>query len=121
MHANKVLSRGAGLVVAATLAVALSIGTAQAATDFTGTWITTDTMGHPMQIDLYANGNARLVRAGERVTGKWAAGDKYALISWRSGWSTKIVKRIGKFKKFAYENPTAEGRPVDKALAVRVE
>jgi len=121
MYANKALSRAAGLVVAAVFAVALSIGTAQAGTDFTGKWMTTDTMGHPMQIDLYANGNARAIRPGERLNGRWAAGKKFAVINWTSGWTTKIVKRGRKFKKFAYSNSEAKGRPVNKALAVKVE
>ncbi len=121
MYANKVLSQAAGLMVAAVLAVALSIGTAQAATDFTGKWMTTDTMGHPMQIDLYANGNARAIRPGERMTGRWASAKRVAVINWTSGWTTKIVKRGNKFKKFAYENSDAKGKPVSKALAVRVQ
>jgi hypothetical protein len=120
MYANKALSRAAGLVAAAVFAVALSIGAAQAATDFAGTWMTTDTMGRPMQIDLYANGNARAIRSGERMTGRWASAKKVAVINWTSGWTTKIVKRGHKFKKLAYQNSEGKGRPVNKALAVKV-
>jgi hypothetical protein len=121
MYANKALSRAAAPVVAAVFAVALSIGTAQAAPDFTGKWMTTDTMGNPMQIDLYANGNARAIRPGERMTGRWAAGKKFAVINWTTGWTTKIVKRGHKFKKLAYGKSEGKGRPINKALAVKVQ
>jgi hypothetical protein len=120
MHANRILNRAAGLVVAVVLAVALS-GAAQAATDFAGTYRTTDTMGGPMQITLYPNGYARAIRPGEALKGRWAAGKRYAVISWTSGWSTKIVKHGHKFKKKAYENAEAKGKPVNKALAVKVQ
>ena len=46
MHAYTALRRAASLIAAAVIAVGLS-GAAQAATDFAGTYRTTDTFGRP--------------------------------------------------------------------------
>jgi hypothetical protein len=121
MHANTLLSRAAAIVAAAVIAVGLS-GAAQAATDFVGTYRTTDTMGRPMQITLNANGRAWGHRPGEYMKGNWAAGKRYAVIQWTSGWSAKLVKRGDHFKKLAYaQGQGPKGRPISKALAIKVQ
>ena len=121
MYASTALRRAASLIAAAVIAVGLS-GAAQAATDFAGTYRTTDTFGKPMQITLNANGSAWGLRPGEAMRGKWAAGKKYALISWTTGWSTKIVKRGDHFKKLAYgKGQEPKGKPINKAPAIKVQ
>ena len=121
MHAITLLSRTAATVAALVIAVGLS-GAAQAATDFTGKYVTTDTMGKPMQITLAPNGHAWGHRPGEYMKGAWAAGNRYALINWTGGWSTKLVKRGDHFKKLAYgPNQAAKGKPLSKAYAVKVQ
>jgi hypothetical protein len=56
------------------------------------------------------------------MKGAWAAGKRYAMISWTSGWSTKLVKRGNHFKKFAYApGHEPKGKPVNKARAVKVQ
>ena len=121
MHAYTALRRAASLIAAAVIAVGLS-GAAHAATDFTGTYRTTDTMGKPMQITLNANGRAWGHRPGDYMKGHWAAGKRYALISWSDGWSTKLVKRGDHFKKFAYgKGQEPKGKPINKAPAIKVQ
>ncbi len=121
MHANTILSRAAALTAAAIITVGLS-GAAQAATDFTGKYMTTDTTGKPMQITLAPNGHAWGHRPGEYMRGAWAAGKRFALINWNGGWSTKLVKRGDHFKKLAYAPGQApKGKPASKALAVKVQ
>ena len=47
---------------------------------------------------------------------------RYALISWTTGWSTKIVKRGDHFKKFAYgKGQEPKGKPINKAPAIKVQ
>ena len=56
------------------------------------------------------------------MRGRWAAGKKYALISWTTGWSTKIVKRGDHFKKLAYgKGQEPKGKPINKAPAIKVQ
>ena len=121
MHASTISSRAAAIITAAVIAVCLS-GAAQAATDFTGKYATTDTTGKPMQIVLAPNGHAWGHRPGEYMKGAWAAGKRYAVISWTGGWSTKLVKRGDHFKKLAYAPGQApKGKPASKAYAVKVQ
>jgi len=121
MHANILLSRAAATLGAAVIAVGLS-GTANAAVDFTGKYLTTDTGGKPMQITLAPNGHAFGHRPGEYMKGAWAAGKRYAVINWTGGWSTKLVKRGDHFKKLAYgPGQDAKGKPLNKAYAVKVQ
>jgi len=121
MHANTILSRTAATLAACVIAVGLS-GAAQAAVDFTGRYLTTDSMGKPMQIVLAPNGHAWGHLPGKYMKGSWAAGKRYAVIGWTTGWSTKLVKRGDHFKKFAYGPGHApKGKPLSKAYAVKVQ
>ena len=121
MHANTSCSRAAATLAACVVAVGLS-GGAQAAVDFTGKYLTTDTRGKPMQITLAPNGHAWGHRPGEYMKGAWAAGKRYAVINWTGGWSTKLVKRGDHFKKLAYGPGQApKGKPLSKAYAVKVQ
>src|SRR5512139_2341277 len=79
MHANTVLSRATATLAVAVITLGLS-GAAQAAVDFTGKYLTTDTGGKPMQITLAPNGHAWGHRPGEYMKGSWAAGKRYAVI-----------------------------------------
>ncbi|WP_324970479.1 hypothetical protein [Methyloceanibacter sp.] len=118
---NNLLGRATAILAASVVAIGLS-GAAQAAVDFTGKYLTTDTGGKPMQIVLAPNGRAWGHRPGEYMKGAWAAGKRYAVISWKGGWSTKLVKRGDHFKKFAYGPGQApKGKPLSKAYAVKVQ
>jgi hypothetical protein len=121
MYANIFFSRAAATLAAAVITLGLS-GAAQAAVDFTGKYLTTDTGGKPMQITLAPNGHAWGHRPGEYMKGNWAAGKRYAVIAWTGGWSTKLVKRGDHFKKLAYAPGQApKGKPASKTLAVKVQ
>jgi hypothetical protein len=121
MHANTLFTRSAATLAALVVTAGLS-SAALAAVDFTGRYATTDGTGKPMQIVLAPNGHAWGHRPGEYLRGAWAAGKRYAVISWTTGWSTKLVKRGGHFKKFAYAPGHApKGKPLSKAYAVRVQ
>ncbi len=121
MHANTILNRTGAAVAALTITVGLS-SAALAAVDFTGKYATTDTTGKPMQIMLAPNGHAWGHRPGEYMKGAWAAGKRYAVIRWTSGWSSKLVKRGDHFKKLAYApGQEPKGKPASKVIAVKVQ
>jgi hypothetical protein len=121
MHANTVLTRAGAGLAALIVTVGLS-SAALAAVDFTGKYATTDTTGKPMQIVLAPNGHAWGHRPGEYMKGSWAAGRRFAVITWNTGWSSKLVKRGDHFKKLAYAPGHApKGKPVSKAYAVKVQ
>lgn len=85
---------------------------ASAASDFEGTWNVKDTSGKAFQIVLSSDGVAKATR-GDGMAGTWKEeegddGDA-AVITWDTGWVTKIVEADGKYSKTAYR----KGQPLD--------
>ena len=103
MSVHWFLSRAVSASVAALFAIALTVGAVLAATQFEGTWNTQDTKGNPFKISLMADGKAKGDRADEGLTGTWKAEGDSAVITWDSGWVTKITKQGDKFEKQAFE------------------
>jgi hypothetical protein len=101
-------SRIAGLVAALVISPGLSL----AASDFEGVWKVKDTAGTPFEITLSENGTAKANR-GEGMSGTWKEEGKTAVISWSTGWVTKISKEGGHYKKTAYR----KGQPLDATPA----
>jgi hypothetical protein len=96
------------VVTGATLFVVTTFG-ALAASPFEGVWKVKDTAGHPFEIALSNNGAAKATR-GEGMTGTWKEQDDSAVITWNTGWTTKITKQGNQYVKEAYrkgQSPTA--------------
>jgi hypothetical protein len=89
--------------LAAAAALALTAGMAIAASEFAGTWKVKDTGGKDFQIVLAEDGTASADRSGEGLKGKWAEEGGAAMITWDTGWKTKIAKDGDSYKKTAYE------------------
>jgi hypothetical protein len=95
-----------GVIAAA--ALALTAG-ASIAGGFAGTWKVKDTAGKDFQIVLADDGTASADRSGEGLKGKWVEEGGAAVITWDSGWKTKIVKDGDGYKKTAYEGDAEKG------------
>lgn len=98
-------------MAAIALAGALTLGLtsfAGAASNFQGNWKVKDTKGQPFEIALSADGKAAGTREGEGMTGTWKEEGGAAVISWNTGWITKIVKEGNSYKKHAWD----KGKPV---------
>ena len=74
-------------------AVALASAVAFAASPFEGKWKVQDTKGNPFEITLSEDGSAKGSRSGEGLSGTWKAEGDSAVITWESGWTTKITKQ----------------------------
>jgi len=85
------------------IAIAMPVFGALAASDFEGTWKVKDSEGNDFQIVLSADGKASADREGEGMKGTWKEEGSAAIITWDTGWTTKIEKDGDKFKKTAYE------------------
>ena len=48
-----------------------------------------------------------------RLSGTWKAEGDSAVITWQSGWTTKITKQGDQFKKTAFDKGKAEGPATD--------
>jgi hypothetical protein len=75
-----------------------------AASQFQGTWKTKDIQGGPMEITLSADGIATGDHYGTAMNGTWKEEDDAAVISWTTGWTTKIIKQGDHYKKTAYKD-----------------
>ena len=94
----------AGLIALAMTAVA-----SFAASELEGTWNVKDTSGAAFQITLAGDGSAKANRGGEGMTGTWKEEGSAAVITWNTGWTTKISKEGGSYTKAAFE----KGAPLD--------
>ena len=74
---------------------------ALAASAFEGVWKVKDTAGHPFEITLSSDGAAKATR-GEGMTGTWKEEGNSAVITWNTGWTTKITKEGDRYIKTAY-------------------
>ena len=81
----------------------------QTGSGFEGVWKVEDTEGKAFQITLSADGSAKGDRAGEGLSGTWKEEGDAAVIQWDSGWTTKIMKEGGEYKKVAFD----KGKPLD--------
>jgi hypothetical protein len=77
-----------------------------AASPFEGVWKVKDTAGQPFEITLSSGGVAKATR-GEGMTGTWKEEGNAAVITWNTGWTTKITKEGNQYKKTAYRKRQA--------------
>jgi hypothetical protein len=93
-------------VVAGVTLVAASI-VAFAGSEFEGTWAVKNTEGKPFEITLSADGKAAATM--ENMEGTWKEDGGVAVISWTTGWTTKIAKDGDHYVKTAFK----KGEPLD--------
>jgi hypothetical protein len=92
----------AGSLVAAA-AIALTAGAAFAEHHFSGTWKVKDSSGADFEIMLGKDGKASANRGAEGMNGKWVEKDGVAVVTWDTGWMTKIAKKGDHYTKTAFE------------------
>ncbi len=118
------MSRMINVAAIAILAVAtifVAVG-AVLAGDFAGTWNVTDTSGKEFQIVLSADGSASADRSGHDMTGTWKDENGAAVITWNSGWTTKIEKDGNGYKKSAYgKDVSLGGKPTNTSPAAKAK
>jgi hypothetical protein len=91
------------------------------ASAFEGVWKVKDTAGHPFEIALSGNGAAKATR-GEGMTGTWKEEGNTAIITWNTGWTTKITKEGNQYKKTAYQKgQSLNGPPTNSSEAEKVK
>ena len=114
---NRVGKFAAALV--ACLVLAMASFASFAASEFEGTWAVKDSGGKPFEITLAAAGAATATMP-EAATGTWMEEGASAVITWKSGWVTKITKEGDKFVKTAFKKGAAlDGPPTNTSDAVK--
>jgi hypothetical protein len=112
MHTRFLAKTAAGFVAIA-FAIALTSAAGFAASGFVGKWKTTDTEGKQFTIWLSDDGKAKGDRANEGLAGMWKEEGSAAVITWDSGWITKITKDGDSYKKSAEKDGKPVGSPSD--------
>lgn len=73
-----------------------------------------------MEITLSADGIATADRSGKAMDGTWKEEDDAAVISWTTGWKTKITKEGHHYKKTAYKDGESEAEVEAEAEKGRI-
>ena len=106
--------------VAASL-IAVSSVISLAASAFEGVWKVKSTAGKPFEITLSSDGTAKASLRKDMV-GTWKEEDQTAVISWKTGWTTKIIKEGDVYKKTAYrKGQSPSGTPAGTSEAKKVK
>ena len=108
-------------VLAAVFAIGMTTFFSLAASDFEGVWKVKDRGGEPFEITLSSGGAAKASR-GEGMVGIWKEEGNTAVITWNTGWTTKIAKEGDQYKKTAYgKGQPLDGRPTNSTDAQKVQ
>jgi hypothetical protein len=91
--------------------IALARAGSFTASGFVGKWKSEDTSGKPFTIWLSDDGTAEGDRSGEGLSGMWRPKGNAAVITWDSGWVTKIAKEGNTYKQTVLENGQLVGSP----------
>jgi len=111
-----------GAIIALSAPLILLHPLARAADPFEGTWKVSDTAGKPFEIVLAAGGAATANREGEGMTGTWKSDGSAAVITWNTGWTTKIAKSGEKYMKSAFKKgASTDGEPANTSPAEKVK
>src|SRR4029078_3011238 len=95
-------------IATATCLMGVINGGSLAAGAFEGVWKVADTGGQAFEITLSSGGGGTDTR-GEGMNGTWKEDGNTAVITWDTGWTTKITKEGNQYKKTAY----SKGQPLD--------
>jgi hypothetical protein len=99
------------------LVIAMTAFTALAASEFEGVWVVKDSGGKPFEITLSADGKATSTQEKAKE-GTWKEEGGSAVITWSTGWTTKITKERDHYVKAAYKKGTPlDGPPTNKSDA----
>ena len=108
------------LCIAAGLVAVLS--SASFAGEWAGKYETQDTKGNAMSITLSGDGIAVGLKHGKTLDGTWRHEDGAAVISWTTGWTTKLSKNGDRYIKSAYRPGTPmENGPTHTGEAEKIE
>lgn len=116
-------SKGGKAIIILTAIFTIAMGSiaSLAASDFIGTWSVKDTTGQPFDITLSGDGTAKASLV-EGMVGTWKQEGKTAVITWSTGWTTKITREDDHYKKTAFrKGQSLDGSPANSSDAQKVK
>jgi hypothetical protein len=115
----RILGKAAVAVVMIMLTLSLSSVAGYAGSEYVGVWKLEDTKGEPFQITLSESGEAQGRHVDKEMKGSWKEVDGAAVITWGTGWFTKISKDGNGYRKTAYKKSLSDP-PTSSSAAVKV-
>lgn len=116
------IGKFATTVLAAAAALAMMAVASFSDSAFEGTWNVADTAGTAFEITLANDGTAKANRASEAMTGTWRAEGSTAVITWNTGWTTKISKAGDTYTKTAFKKgEPLDGKPTNSSAAEKTK
>lgn len=113
------IKKAIAAVAGAALVFVMASIAAYAGSDYVGVWKLEDTKGEPLQITLSEGGQAKGRLVDKEMKGSWKEIDDGVLITWGTGWFTKISKDGEGYKKSAYKG-SIDSPPVNTSKAEKV-
>jgi len=115
------VNKGITVILVAVFAIAMANFASLAASDFIGTWNVKDTAGQSFEITLSGDGTAKASLV-EGMAGTWKEEGETAVITWNTGWTTKITREDDHYKKTAFrKGQSLDGPPVNSSDAQKVK
>jgi hypothetical protein len=114
--------RSSAIIAVVIMSLLASASTSvSAAEDFQGMWEVKDSGGHKFDITLLADGSATgTLHPGQ--TGSWKEQGSAAVITWKTGWTSKIEQSEGHYTHTAYRpGQPPSGPPNNTSDAQRVK
>jgi hypothetical protein len=103
------VSKGINIILTAIFTIAIGNFASLAASDFIGTWNVKDTAGQPFEITLSGDATAKASLA-EGMIGTWKQEGETAVITWNTGWTTKITREDDQLQENRVPQRSAPGR-----------
>jgi hypothetical protein len=98
----------------------LSFSAVAMAGEYEGSWLLYDTHGNGFEATLSADGTASGTHGDAMKHGTWKEVDGAVVITWKTGWTTRIAKEGDKYVKTSYKPGTTVGdTPTDTSEAKR--
>lgn len=106
-------------ILATLVATVMTAFASFAASDYEGTWAVTDTSGTPFEITIAADGKATATHP-KGMSGTWKEDGGAAVITWDTGWTSKIAKSGDKYVKTTFKKgESLDGKPAGTSDAVK--
>src|SRR4029078_10830752 len=101
------------------LAIVIANVASFAASEFVGVWEVKDSKDRPFEIPLSAEGKATSTQEKAKE-GSWKEESGVAVITWTTGWTTKIIKECDHYITTVYKKGVpVDGPPSNKSDAVK--
>jgi hypothetical protein len=97
MQHQKSFAKGVAAIVVGLLILGLTSFSSIAASEFEGAWRIQDEKGRSFDMTLSADGSATATLT-KGLTGTWKEENGVAVITWATGWTSKIIKEGDTYK-----------------------